>query len=54
MIAGADGTIEWVGPADGATLPDGVDVLQSAVVTNGLDAVLEGTKAHSDGCGRPR
>ena len=36
VIAGPDGTIEWVGPADEATLPDGVDVLQAAVVAPGL------------------
>ena len=36
VIVGAGGTIEWVGPADEATLPDGVDVLEVAVVTPGL------------------
>lgn len=36
VIAGADGTIEWVGPADEASLPDGVEVLEAAVVTPGL------------------
>ena len=36
VIAGADGTIEWVGPADEATLPAGVEVLEAAVVTPGL------------------
>ena len=36
VIAGAGGTIEWVGPADEATLPDGVEVLEAAVVTPGL------------------
>ena len=38
VIAGAGGTIEWIGPADEATLPDGVEVLEAAVVTPGLDA----------------
>ena len=36
VIAGADGTIEWVGPAAEADIPDGVDVLEAAVVTPGL------------------
>ncbi len=36
VIAGADGTIEWVGPAAEANIPDGVDVLEAAVVTPGL------------------
>ena len=36
VIAGAGGTIEWVGPADEATIPDGVEVLEAAVVTPGL------------------
>ena len=36
VIAGADGTIEWVGPAADANIPDGVDVLEAAVVTPGL------------------
>ena len=36
VIAGAGGTIEWVGPADEATLPDGVEVLEAVVVTPGL------------------
>ena len=36
VIAGAGGTIEWVGPADEAPIPDGVEVLEAAVVTPGL------------------
>ncbi|MDE2692050.1 MAG: amidohydrolase family protein [Acidobacteriota bacterium] len=36
VIAGADGRIEWVGPAAEANIPDGVDVLEAAVVTPGL------------------
>ncbi len=36
VIAGAGGTIEWVGPADEAAIPDGVEVLEAAVVTPGL------------------
>ena len=36
VIAGAGGTIEWVGPADEASIPDGVEVLEAAVVTPGL------------------
>ncbi len=36
VIAGADGRIEWVGPAAEASIPDGVDVLEAAVVTPGL------------------
>ena len=36
VIAGADGRIEWVGPAAEAKIPDGVDVLEAAVVTPGL------------------
>ncbi len=36
VIAGADGRIEWVGPAADANIPDGVDVLEAAVVTPGL------------------
>lgn len=36
VIAGADGKIEWVGPAVVANIPDGVDVLEAAVVTPGL------------------
>lgn len=36
VIAGADGMIEWVGPAAEANIPDGVDVLEAAVVTPGL------------------
>ena len=36
VIAGAGGAIEWVGPADEATIPDGVEVLEAAVVTPGL------------------
>ena len=36
VIAGADGKIEWVGPAAEANIPDGVDVLEAAVVTPGL------------------
>ncbi len=36
VIAGADGKIEWVGPAADANIPDGVDVLEAAVVTPGL------------------
>ncbi len=36
VIAGADGRIEWVGPAAEANIPDGVDVLEAAIVTPGL------------------
>jgi imidazolonepropionase-like amidohydrolase len=36
VIAAADGTIEWVGPAAEASVPDGVEVLEAAVVTPGL------------------
>ncbi|MCY3969698.1 MAG: amidohydrolase family protein [Acidobacteria bacterium] len=36
VIVGADGRIEWVGPAAEANIPDGVDVLEAAVVTPGL------------------
>ena len=36
VIAGADGTIEWVGPAAEAEIPTGVEVLEAAVVTPGL------------------
>ena len=36
VIAGPGRTIEWVGAADEATLPDGVEVLDAAVVTPGL------------------
>ena len=36
VIAGADGRIEWVGPVADANIPDGVDVLEAAVVTPGL------------------
>ena len=36
VIAGADGAIEWVGPADDAEIPPGVEVLEAAVVTPGL------------------
>ena len=36
VIAAADGTIEWVGPAAEASMPDGVEVLEAAVVTPGL------------------
>ena len=36
VIAGADGRIEWVGAAAEANIPDGVDVLEAAVVTPGL------------------
>ena len=36
VIAGADGKIEWVGPAAEANIPDGVRVLEAAVVTPGL------------------
>ena len=36
VIAADDGTIEWVGPADEAPIPDGVEVLEAAVVTPGL------------------
>ena len=36
VIAGADGRIEWVGPAADANIPDGVEVLEAAVVTPGL------------------
>ncbi len=36
VIAGADGRIAWVGPAGDASIPDGVQVLEAAVVTPGL------------------
>ena len=36
VIAGADGRIEWVGPATEADIPAGVEVLEAAVVTPGL------------------
>ena len=36
VIAGADGKIEWVGPAADANIPDGARVLEAAVVTPGL------------------
>ena len=36
VVAGADGRIEWVGPAAEAEIPDGVEVLEAAVVTPGL------------------
>ena len=36
VIAGADGRIEWVGPAADADIPGGVEVLEAAVVTPGL------------------
>ena len=36
VIAGADGAIEWVGPAADADIPSGVEVLEAAVVTPGL------------------
>ena len=36
VVAGADGTIEWVGPAAEASVPDSVEVLEAAVVTPGL------------------
>ena len=36
VIAAADGTIAWVGPAAEASVPDGVEVLEAAVVTPGL------------------
>ncbi len=36
VIAGADGKIEWVGPAADANIPDGMEVLEAAVVTPGL------------------
>ncbi len=36
VLAGADGKIEWVGPAAEADIPDGVDILEAAVVTPGL------------------
>ncbi|MCY4601060.1 MAG: amidohydrolase family protein [Acidobacteria bacterium] len=36
VIAGADGTIEWVGPAAEADIPDDIEVLEAAVVTPGL------------------
>lgn len=36
VIAGADGRIEWVGPASEADIPAGVEVLEAAVVTPGL------------------
>ena len=36
VIAGADGAIEWVGPAADADIPAGVEVLEAAVVTPGL------------------
>ena len=36
VIAGADGRIEWVGPAADARIPAGAAVLEAAVVTPGL------------------
>ncbi len=36
VIAGADGRIEWVGPASEADIPAGAEVLEAAVVTPGL------------------
>ena len=36
VVAAADGTIEWVGPAAEASVPAGVEVLEAAVVTPGL------------------
>ena len=36
VIAGADGRIEWVGPAADADIPGGVELLEAAVVTPGL------------------
>ena len=36
VITGADGTIEWVGPAAEADIPDDIEVLEAAVVTPGL------------------
>ena len=36
VVAAADGTIEWVGPAAEASIPAGVEVLEAAVVTPGL------------------
>ena len=36
VIAGADGRIEWVGPASEADIPAGVEVLEAAVATPGL------------------
>ncbi len=36
VIAGADGKIAWIGPAADAEIPDGVEVLEAAVVTPGL------------------
>ena len=36
VIAGADGSIDWVGPAADADIPAGVEVLEAAVVTPGL------------------
>ena len=36
VIAGADGRIEWAGPASEADIPAGVEVLEAAVVTPGL------------------
>lgn len=36
VIAGADGAIDWVGPAADADIPAGVEVLEAAVVTPGL------------------
>ena len=36
VIAGADGRIEWVGPASEADIPAGVEVLEAVVVTPGL------------------
>ncbi len=36
VVAGAHGKIEWVGPAAEADVPDGVEVLEAAVVTPGL------------------
>ena len=36
VIVGAGGTVEWVGPADEATFPDGVEMPEAVVVTLGL------------------
>lgn len=36
VIAGADGKIAWVGPAAEADIPEGMEVLEAAVVTPGL------------------
>ncbi len=36
VVAAADGTIAWVGPAAEASIPDGAEVLEAAVATPGL------------------